>query len=64
MATQTVKENKSIKSLFKELEEIKIYLKKILLIIPQESLKEYKNASRIKKDYLNALKSFPPSFEK
>jgi len=47
-----------------ELKEIKTYLRKILLIIPEENLKEYKNILQIKKDYLKALKLFPPSFEK
>lgn len=64
MTVQTKNENKIIKPLLKELEEIKAYLKKILLIIPEESLKEYKNISSIKKAYLKALKSFPSTFEK
>lgn len=61
-AVQSIKENKATKTLLEELKEIKTYLRKVLLIIPEESLKEYKNASQIKKAYLKALKSFPPSF--
>lgn len=54
------KDNKSLKSLLKELTEIKNYLRKLLLIIPEESLKEYKNSSQIKKAYQEAIKAFPP----
>jgi len=64
MTVQTFKKNKTIKPLLEELKEIKTYLRKILLIIPEENLKEYKNILQIKKDYLKALKLFPPSFEK
>jgi len=64
MAVQTVKANKTIKPLLEELKEIKTYLRKVLLIIPEESLREYKNTLQIKKAYLKALKLFPPSFEK
>ena len=64
MAVQTVKANKTIKPLLEELKEIKTYLRKVLLIIPEESLREYKNTLQIKKAYLKALTSFPPSFEK
>jgi hypothetical protein len=62
MAVQTIKEDKRIKPLLEELKEIKTYLRKVLLIIPEESLREYKNTSRIKKSYLKALKLLPPSF--
>ncbi len=64
MAVQTTRENKITKPLLEELQEIKTYLKQVLLIIPEESLRKYKNAFRIKRDYLKALKLFPPSFEK
>ena len=62
MTNQTItrKENKTLESLLRELREIKQYLKKFLVIIPEESLKEYENASEVKKAYKNALKSFPP----
>lgn len=55
----TKKEQKSIKLVHQELLEIKKYLKKFLLIIPEESLKEYKNSSQIKKTYQKAVKTFP-----
>ncbi len=61
MAVQTSKVNKTIKPLLEELKEIKTYLRKVLLIIPEESLREYKNTLQIKRAYLKALKSFPPS---
>lgn len=65
MATPiTEKENKILQPLLRELKEIKNYLRKFLLIIPEESLKEYKNSSEIKKAYLNTVKSFPPSLKK
>lgn len=64
MTVQTAKENKTIGLLLEELKEIKTYLQKVLLIIPEESLKGYKNPIPIKSAYLKALKSFPPSFEK
>ena len=59
--TTTKKRNKSLESLLKELTEIKNYLRKLLVIIPEESLKDYKNPSKIKKAYQKAIKSFPPS---
>jgi len=58
--TTTKEEKQSLQPLLKELREVKHYLKKLLLIIPEESLKDYKNSSEIKKSYLKALKSFPP----
>ena len=63
MVTQveTKKEYKTLQPLLKEMKEIKYYLKKLLIIIPEESLKEYKNSSEIKKTYLKTLKSFPSS---
>ena len=63
MVTQveTKKEYKTLQPLLKEMKEIKHYLKKLLIIIPEESLKEYKNSSEIKKTYLKTLKSFPSS---
>lgn len=54
------KQNKVIKDVFTELRFIKNQLAKLLLLIPEESLKEYKNAEQIKKDYLDALNNFSP----
>ena len=59
--TAIKKEKILLPLLLKELREIKSYLKKLLLIFPEESLKGYKNASEIKKAHLNALKIFPLS---
>lgn len=50
----------TLKPIFEELEKVNAYLKRLLLIIPEETLKEYKNPSRIKSSYLKAIKSFPP----
>jgi vacuolar-type H+-ATPase subunit F/Vma7 len=61
MANQTVtKKEKSIEALLKELREINKNLKKFLLIIPEESLKEYKNVSQIKKAFEKATRLYPP----
>lgn len=62
MATPTITNNKdkdSFEILLKELAEIKKYLKKFLLIIPEESLGRYKNHSKIKKAYQEAIRLFP-----
>jgi hypothetical protein len=61
MANQTItKKEKLMEILFKEMQEINKNLKKFLLIIPEESLKEYKNASQIKKAFERATKLYPP----
>jgi hypothetical protein len=54
------KQNEILRVLLEELKIIKSQLEKLLLLIPEESLKEYKNSAQIKKDYLRALKTFPP----
>ncbi len=41
-----------------ELKLIRNQLSKFLLLIPEESLKEYKNSSQIKKSYLESVKTF------
>jgi vacuolar-type H+-ATPase subunit F/Vma7 len=61
MANQIVtKKEKSMEALLKELREINKNLKKFLLMIPEESLKEYKNISQIKKAFAKATKLYPP----
>jgi vacuolar-type H+-ATPase subunit F/Vma7 len=61
MANQIItKKEKSIEVLLKELREINKNLKKFLLIIPEESLKEYKNAFQIKRAFGRAVKLYPP----
>ena len=61
MTNQTItKKEKSIEALLRELREINKNLKKFLFIIPEESLKEYKNISEIKKTFEKAVKLYPP----
>jgi vacuolar-type H+-ATPase subunit F/Vma7 len=61
MANQIfTKKEKSIKRILKELKEINRNLKKLLLIIPEESLNEYKDISHIKKAFKKAIKLYPP----
>ncbi len=61
MATQVItkKQNTVLETRISELRIIKGQLRKLLLLIPEESLKEYKNSPQIKKAYLKAIKSFP-----
>jgi hypothetical protein len=61
MANQVLtKREKSIVRILRELREINKNLKKFLLIIPEESLKEYKNAFQIKRAFGRAMKLYPP----
>jgi len=61
MASQThTKKEESIIKILKELKEINKNLRKLLLIIPEESLNEYKDASQIKKALGRAVKLYPP----
>lgn len=60
MATQTIfKKEKTMENLLRELKEINKSLKKFLLIIPEENLKEYKNSAEIKRAFVKALKLHP-----
>jgi hypothetical protein len=52
-----------LETLINELGIIKNQLDKLLLIIPEESLKDYKNPEKLKKAYLNAVKLFPPNLK-
>jgi vacuolar-type H+-ATPase subunit F/Vma7 len=56
----TAKKRNLTESLLRELREINRNLKKLLLIIPEESLNEYKNVSQIKKAFERAVKLYPP----
>jgi len=61
MADQTItRREKSIEALLRELREINKNLKRFLLIIPEESLKEYKKTSEIKRAFAKAVKLYPP----
>lgn len=44
----------------KELREVNKNLRKFLLVIPEESTKEYENAAEIKRAFGRALKVYPP----
>lgn len=57
--TQTITKRLNITSenIMRELADIKNQLGKFILLIPEESLEEYKNASQIRKAYLRARKS-------
>jgi hypothetical protein len=61
MTTKTItqKQNKTLEAVLKELQIIKSQLGKLLIFIPEESLKDYKNSAKIKKALFNALKKFP-----
>ena len=61
MAT-VISRNQKLKmdQILKELRLIKDQLQKFLVLIPEESLKEYKNEIQIKKAYPKALKKYPP----
>lgn len=50
----------NIRNVLTELEFIKKQLAKLLLLIPQESLNNYKNSNQIKKDFIDAVNNFPP----
>lgn len=54
------KKEKLTKLLLKQLKEVNQSLKKFLLIIPTESLEEYKKPSEIKKAFNKAVKIYPP----
>jgi hypothetical protein len=62
MATITIskEQKKVLKPVLGELKRINTYLKKLLVIIPEESLKDYKKSSQIKNSYLKAIRNYPP----
>jgi len=61
MANKTIiRKEKSIETFLRELREINKNLRRFLLIIPEESLKEYKKTSEIKKAFAKAVKLYPP----
>ncbi len=61
MANQTtIRKEKSIETFLRELREINKNLKRFLLIIPEESLNEYKKTSEIKRAFAKAVKLYPP----
>ena len=61
MANQILtKKEESIVKILRELKEINKNLRKLLLIIPEESLNEYEDVSQIKKAFGRAVKLYPP----
>ena len=43
------------------LEELRLLRNEMQLLLPQEDLKDYAHATRIKRSYRNALKQYPPA---
>lgn len=60
MSVITKTKSNTLEKVLEELEDIRIQLKKFLLIIPQESIKEYNNDSQVRKAFLRANKIYPP----
>ena len=55
-----VEEKDKIDIIIKKLDGIENYLKKLVRLIPEESLEEYENAAELKNAYFEALKNYPP----
>ena len=53
-------EKLKIDRILQEVKLIRSQLQKFLVLIPEESLKEYKNEIQIKKAYLRALQKYSP----
>ena len=49
----------TLEIILEELKDIKEQVQKFVLLIPEESIKEYKNAAQIRKAYMKATKDFP-----
>ena len=47
-------------TLLREIREIKARLDKLLLLVPEESLKEYENRAKIRRAYARAIKTAAP----
>ena len=47
--------------ILEELKGIKAQVQRFVSLIPEESIKEYKNAAQIRKAYLEAMKDFSPA---
>ncbi len=59
MTQKTLQKTKTDKIL-KELKLIRNQLQKLLIIIPEETLGDYKNKAEVKKAYLKAVREYPP----
>ena len=51
----------TLEIILEELKDIKEQVQKLVLLIPEESIKEYKNAAQIRKAYMKAMKDFHPA---
>ena len=51
----------TLEIILEELKDIKEQVQKLVLLIPEESIKEYKNVAQIRKAYMKAMKDFPPA---
>jgi len=49
----------TLETILEELQDIKSKIQKFVLLIPEESLKGYKNATQVRKAYMKATKDFP-----
>ncbi|MDP3726100.1 MAG: hypothetical protein Q8R36_02795 [bacterium] len=43
------------------LEELRLLRSEIMLLLPQENLREYAHSDRIRRSYQKALKKYPPA---
>lgn len=59
MTQKTLPKTKMDKIL-KELKLIRNQLQKLLIIIPEETLSDYKNKVKVKNAYLKAVREYPP----
>ncbi len=51
----------TLETIMDELKGIKGQVQKLVLLIPEESIKEYKNVAQIRKAYMKATIDFPPA---
>ena len=59
MSTETIQKKKQVTlvTVLREIQAVKSQLDKFLLLIPEESISEYKNSAHIKKAYKEALRA-------
>ncbi len=62
MATKAkgTRQTRTLEMVLQELRRTNHHLRKLLLLIPEESIRDYRNAAQIKRAYRKALKAFPP----
>ena len=51
----------TLEIILEELKDIKEQVRKLVLLIPEERIEEYKNVAQIRKAYMKATKDFPPA---